>query len=355
MRGKTAIADWHKEYYVATAICHRYERMTCSACECQGLCLCKEQLTLSLLRCSSSFLLKPLCSYNVEPQALRYLSHPSATASNMADQQAASPLLGLPPELRNQIWHYLVPHHSTLDICSMDKGNPLPSALRSSCRQIRTETSPIFYGSNTFTMMVANGYWWLCKLDALLNWLQRIDPQASANVRKVEVTFCPKASNNIVQCSHALKNACRADDQRIFRAIRQHFRTFTFDPQALSVRSGSLFQPTSVPDPRGMASAHKQIGYGQLRRTGKIARRRYVYSGPLLQRDSLLTLWDIICDYPRLLLVAPAHSPYLLMAVAAVLEGYTVQKFNGAFGIFSLFALFIAYEVLKDLGPASLR
>ncbi|KAK4546374.1 hypothetical protein LTR36_002051 [Oleoguttula mirabilis] len=74
--------------------------------------------------------------------------------------QSASPLLSLPPELRNAIWMYiLVQNYTTITALP---SHPFPVAAVSSrqqrfcanilrtCKQVHSEGTPILYGENTF-------------------------------------------------------------------------------------------------------------------------------------------------------------------------------------------------------------
>ncbi|KAI6818711.1 hypothetical protein KC365_g13109 [Hortaea werneckii] len=80
--------------------------------------------------------------------------------------QSASALLSLPPELRNEIWRYLLVHATSpasrlhaVDRKEQHHCSPAGRELREShictnllrtCKQANAEATPIFYGENTF-------------------------------------------------------------------------------------------------------------------------------------------------------------------------------------------------------------
>ena len=74
--------------------------------------------------------------------------------------QSASALLSLPPELRNEIWRYLLVHTASLDRkAPHNPSSPATPGPRDpdicanilrTCRQAYTEATPILYGENTF-------------------------------------------------------------------------------------------------------------------------------------------------------------------------------------------------------------
>ncbi|KAK5733829.1 hypothetical protein LTR17_009381 [Elasticomyces elasticus] len=60
-------------------------------------------------------------------------------------------LLDLPPELRNQIWRYVLHEQNAIPVSSAASQQP---ALLRTCRQITRETRGIFYNENTFRITV---------------------------------------------------------------------------------------------------------------------------------------------------------------------------------------------------------
>jgi hypothetical protein len=82
----------------------------------------------------------------------------SSTQASMASEPDSSTklsLLTLPPEIRNHIFTLAVVDITSL-IATIHNRNlrthayPGPPSLARSCRQLRKETLPIFYGANTF-------------------------------------------------------------------------------------------------------------------------------------------------------------------------------------------------------------
>ena len=78
---------------------------------------------------------------------------------------AASPLLRLPPELRNKIYQLVIVKHESIHIDKTTFNNHQPSLLRTCCA-IRNEAVKIFYAESQFSITVED---W----DASL--LQRLD------------------------------------------------------------------------------------------------------------------------------------------------------------------------------------
>ncbi|KAI7301765.1 hypothetical protein KC315_g16456, partial [Hortaea werneckii] len=81
--------------------------------------------------------------------------------------QSASPLFSLPPELRNDIWRYLLihtPSSPSSSLNAMDRKKPhhrssagsglcdpqICANILRTCKQANTEATPILYGENTF-------------------------------------------------------------------------------------------------------------------------------------------------------------------------------------------------------------
>jgi len=62
-------------------------------------------------------------------------------------------LLKLPAEIRNQIYGLLVPRGTQVGICS-PRGMVNQCPLLAVCRQIQIEVMPMYFGSNTFTILL---------------------------------------------------------------------------------------------------------------------------------------------------------------------------------------------------------
>ena len=83
----------------------------------------------------------------------------SPNLTTMADQ-SSSPLLSLPPELRNAIWSLLLVHDPKQDPARPSQTLPLPNHtphqhrpcanILRTCHQAHKEGTPIHYGDNTF-------------------------------------------------------------------------------------------------------------------------------------------------------------------------------------------------------------
>ncbi|KAF2132945.1 hypothetical protein P153DRAFT_382569 [Dothidotthia symphoricarpi CBS 119687] len=79
------------------------------------------------------------------------------------DNRHNSPLLQLPPEIRNRIYH-LALIQGTIQVLPGVVSNPemvQPHGrqLLYACRQIRLEASPIFFGLNTFNFDMLHHFW----------------------------------------------------------------------------------------------------------------------------------------------------------------------------------------------------
>lgn len=93
-----------------------------------------------------------------EPTTSASLENSPTVPKNMR-----SPLLNLPPELRNMIWQYSVVNENrmcTIRPTSQDFScaNWAPPPISRVCRETRSETSPMFLGQNTFVFSVS-GFW----------------------------------------------------------------------------------------------------------------------------------------------------------------------------------------------------
>ncbi|KAI6900515.1 hypothetical protein KC318_g10540 [Hortaea werneckii] len=91
----------------------------------------------------------------------------SDTMMDGALDQSASPLFSLPPELRNDIWRYLLihaPSSPSSSLSAIDRKEPhhptspgpgprdsyIYANILRTCKQANTEATPILYGENTF-------------------------------------------------------------------------------------------------------------------------------------------------------------------------------------------------------------
>jgi hypothetical protein len=71
----------------------------------------------------------------------------------MAQVARQSPLLKLPPELREHIYHFAL---AEVDIIAVNSVTSTAPALLLTCRKIRRESEPIFYASNEFRVSSVN-------------------------------------------------------------------------------------------------------------------------------------------------------------------------------------------------------
>lgn len=104
------------------------------------------------------------------------------------------PILSLPQKLRNRIYEYVLLSHKPVEIheatrrrrSSVSRGAPVEvpgriSALLRSCKQIRREAAPLFFGRNTFIIP-----WGFPNLGC--RWLESLAPSHRRALR--DVRFC---------------------------------------------------------------------------------------------------------------------------------------------------------------------
>ena len=97
------------------------------------------------------------------------------------------PLLALPPELRNRIWHLVLPtsYKLSYDRIFFREAMTLPlPALLQVCHSLRAETLPMFYGLTTFIFELHHTQrtLWHC-----YSWLHLIGPDAAKQIRSVRL------------------------------------------------------------------------------------------------------------------------------------------------------------------------
>ncbi|SMR57176.1 unnamed protein product [Zymoseptoria tritici ST99CH_1E4] len=102
----------------------------------------------------------------------------------------------LSPELRNEVYSYLLPQNSTIPLLPSPENGSYPSfegiqpPLTKVCRQIRNETKPMLYGNNKFILPLethlGNGRYFHCCLVGSMKrvtaWLQQ-NPIGSSPIR----------------------------------------------------------------------------------------------------------------------------------------------------------------------------
>ena len=105
----------------------------------------------------------------------------------MSDTSSPKGLLKLPPELRDQIYGYLMLKHKTTITmlphygCSQSLVSAAQPAFCSVNKQIRAETPPIFYGINLFLAEVSDD----TDLDIAKNWLATIGDDNIRHLRRL--------------------------------------------------------------------------------------------------------------------------------------------------------------------------
>ena len=126
------------------------------------------------------------------------LDHPhhpitsTAAAPNMA-------LLGLPAELRNQIWSYALVEDEAIKIPDdlMPVQIPLHPGLLSINRQIRAESTPIYYSENTFRLILGQQSSPYAMRGVQRSWFTAIGAHRAQHIRKIVVSFRVFAASNI--------------------------------------------------------------------------------------------------------------------------------------------------------------
>jgi len=77
----------------------------------------------------------------------------SIDAPTMSSGPQQSPILKLPPELRNAIYRCVLISDTPIDVSERNE-NLTPCYLLATCRQIRAEASKMYYSENTFSVSV---------------------------------------------------------------------------------------------------------------------------------------------------------------------------------------------------------
>lgn len=92
-----------------------------------------------------------------------------------------SPLMSLPPELRNMIWRLLLIDCEPIDLTAHAKAANVPATLQV-CRQIRQEAFAMYYSGNDFVATVkdANTAYVCC-------WLDVIGVEGGSHLRRLEI------------------------------------------------------------------------------------------------------------------------------------------------------------------------
>lgn len=108
-------------------------------------------------------------------------STPSAILANAINDQQ-SPLLDLPPELRNIIYEFALQWAAAIRVPGIS--HQAATSLLSTCRQIRTEASPLYYKLNRFrTSIAAHGG------SSVLVWLQILGQERCRLMRRLSLVW----------------------------------------------------------------------------------------------------------------------------------------------------------------------
>lgn len=147
-----------------------------------------------------------------------------------------SDLLKLPPELRNRIYHFLVPRKTNIDTrsrefaellaCAPEKfqgpgwDQPTLEARQMSselailrvCRQIRRETASIYYGDNKFIIHM-DRYLWYCST-RLLHTMGELGTVSLRNVHLTMAVCCAKSFAGLDDKANAFDFETTALDEK---------------------------------------------------------------------------------------------------------------------------------------------
>lgn len=168
-----------------------------------------------------------------------------------------SPLLQLPPELRNRIYNEVLIGESSVQIhqpCNdhtVKFGNRFPPALLQTCRTIRGEANQLYFGLNTFILVceplssLRACAWTSC----LTKWLLLVGEEARSLLQKVYIEpgwdrlHCKQdSSDNLLisgYCIHDLqRRPAGYDRQEMMRAL--WFRCRDLKGRGLEIRESVL-------------------------------------------------------------------------------------------------------------------
>ncbi|KAK3116837.1 hypothetical protein LTR53_002401 [Teratosphaeriaceae sp. CCFEE 6253] len=103
------------------------------------------------------------------------------------DPQSESPLLKLPPELRNRIYHEALVELNVIQVQATrcDPANWQPPGLLQTCRLVRAEASKMYYTNNAFWVDVQGEV--QSDIAPVLPWLRALDANARDALRGVQL------------------------------------------------------------------------------------------------------------------------------------------------------------------------
>jgi hypothetical protein len=117
----------------------------------------------------------------------------------MSGDQLFFPLLELPAELRNRVYHHVLPAVGRYHGIGRGYANTVRDiqALSQVNRQLRTETLPMFYGNTEFQLWI----WRVEDVDKAIRWLAQLENWQAAlirdfslNTRCIHVRFIAKTT-----------------------------------------------------------------------------------------------------------------------------------------------------------------
>lgn len=91
----------------------------------------------------------------------------------------------LPPELRNEIYHLTLIEETPVRINTYNRRVWKPSSLLQTCRQIRTEASPVYFGCNAF---VSAKQFYSVPL-SLRSWCRMVGTEARAQIHTIHMSL----------------------------------------------------------------------------------------------------------------------------------------------------------------------
>lgn len=117
--------------------------------------------------------------------------HPSPPTDSINVQHETPPetarharLLDLPPEIRNDIYFYILLEEAPIDVPS--SGKVVKPAVLKVCRQRRKEASPIYYGQNVFHVHADINHSYFSGPEI---WLRSLTLEARRSIRSLTLLF----------------------------------------------------------------------------------------------------------------------------------------------------------------------
>ncbi|KAL1634377.1 hypothetical protein SLS56_002387 [Neofusicoccum ribis] len=140
---------------------------------------------------------------------------PPRPADSLAPTSSpSSPLLALPGEIRNLIYHFcLVP--ASRELRPYAAGNAVAPALLAACRQIRVEATPVLYGASTVVLDPFAAPRFMFQIAGASRWLRRVRVVGLAELKVLGVGRV--RADELDGCGGGLRGGLRRRGRRVGR------------------------------------------------------------------------------------------------------------------------------------------